>query len=313
MKKIILCTTFRDFKGTENDNIQRLFLNSIASQTYKNFELVVTLFGEKNVQNEVEKYDFPSCFYSAEVNDCRYTLTSVVNNAIGYAIGAGEDYILLWSTCDVVYDINFFQEIVELPEINLLGTSHPHVIYKNVEDYVTTQNSLTGKLFCGFDLIFFDSSFLDNEVRNILQNYKFYDWGVFEHFLIALAEVKQKNNSKVNFINIYETSKISKIENDRQLTNEPSVFLIKSHERNTIELKRFLSDYKLSYLYFDLTYCHLKSRVNNKSLNHYWVFKRDIIEYLSRLSMFYLRFYIEKFYIAKITKDYLKKMIRGRV
>jgi hypothetical protein len=45
--KIIVCTTFRDFTGSENDDIQRLFLSSLDFQSYKNFELVVTLFGEK--------------------------------------------------------------------------------------------------------------------------------------------------------------------------------------------------------------------------------------------------------------------------
>lgn len=47
MVKIILCTTFRDFKGTENDEIQYRFLDGIRQQTYQNYQVVTTTFGEK--------------------------------------------------------------------------------------------------------------------------------------------------------------------------------------------------------------------------------------------------------------------------
>lgn len=50
MVKIILCTTFRDFKGTENDEIQYRFLDGIRQQTYQNYQVVTTTFGEKKSQ-----------------------------------------------------------------------------------------------------------------------------------------------------------------------------------------------------------------------------------------------------------------------
>ena len=37
-KKILIATTFRNFNGSENDKIQRMFLNSLVNQSYKNFK-----------------------------------------------------------------------------------------------------------------------------------------------------------------------------------------------------------------------------------------------------------------------------------
>lgn len=302
MKKIILCTTFRDFTGSENDEIQKLFLQSIASQTYKNFELVVTLFGEKNVERELEKYHFATYFYNHEAGDYRYSLTPVLNNAIEYGLGSGKDFVLLWTTCDVIYDDNFFQEIINASQTNLLGTSHPHATYQCLDDCVNSCNAIPSNLYSGFDLIFFDSKYFDKEVRQILQKYKFYDWGVFEHFLVSLAEVKQRRCEAVGLLNIYETSKIKKIENDRKLTNEPSMFLIKSHERNSITLRNFLRDYNLSRLYFDLTYCHLKFRSSKNCIPHLWTFKSDLLKYKNRAL---------RFYLSQITPVAIKRFFRG--
>lgn len=303
MKKIIVCTTFRDFNGSENDDIQRLFLQSVASQTYKTIEFVVTLFGEKNVRREIQKYNFVAHFYNQEISDYRYSLSPVLNNAIEYGTNTGQNFILLWTTCDVIYDDNFFQEIVDSLQTNLLGTSHPHVTYQCVKDFVNTQDAVAAALFSGFDLIFFDSKFLNPEIREILQTFKFYDWGVFEHFLISLAEVKQRSGGRVGLVNIYESSKIKKIENNRAVTNEPSTFLVQSHERNAVTFNKFLKQFKLSVRYFDLTYCHLKFSVNKDALTHLWLFKGDLLKYLRRTL---------RFYLWQITPVAIKNILRGR-
>ena len=49
-KKILVCVTFREFNGDENDRIQRLFLESIKEQTYKNYKIIATVYREKNVE-----------------------------------------------------------------------------------------------------------------------------------------------------------------------------------------------------------------------------------------------------------------------
>ena len=278
--KIIVCSTFRDFKGTENDEIQKVFLKSLENQTYKNFEIVVTLFGEKNVQNEVEKFKFDSYFYDSVVDsNYRYSLTKVLLNTIEHANKKYDDYIIFWTTCDVIYDSNFFETIINNYNTNTIGTSHPHATFSSLMKFEHKEENKNGKLFSGFDLIYFDKEFLENpKVKSSIEKYVFNDWGVFEHFLIALNEF----SNNLNMINIYEQSKINKIENDRELTNEPNQFLINSHKLNSIVFNTFFSENKISNEYFDLTYCHLKFNITIKKLNHYCKFSNDIFEYIKR-------------------------------
>jgi hypothetical protein len=299
-QKIIICTTFRDFKGTENDRIQRLFLRSLESQKYQNFEIVVTLFGEKEVKGELEKFNLKSFFYDGESDGFRYSLTQVVLNAIGHAEkNENENYIVLWTTCDIVLDDNFLYRIIKNYKINSIGTSHPHTMYSSVDDYENNRSCIKSGLFNGFDLIYFDKEFLQTEkVSKSLKKYVYNDWGIFEHFLVSLGAV----GNNPDMINLYEDAKIYKIENERNLTNEPSQFLINSHMRNSLTFKNFIRDNSLSNNYFDLTYCHFKFRQIKNSFAHYMNFKKDIIEFI---------FNQVKKIISKLIPDFIKNVIRG--
>jgi hypothetical protein len=135
------------------------------------------------------------------------------------------------------------------------------------------------RLFSGFDLIYFDKEFIENEkVINALNNYIFNDWGVFEHFLISLNELL----TNVTLINIYQESKVYKIENNRKLTNESNQFFINSHKLNSAVFSNFLYDNAIMDNYFDLTYCHLKFRLTKNRISHYIYFSKDIITYFTR-------------------------------
>ncbi len=46
-REILVCVTFREFDGGENDAIQRKTLESFRQQTYKNYCLIVTVYREK--------------------------------------------------------------------------------------------------------------------------------------------------------------------------------------------------------------------------------------------------------------------------
>ena len=56
MKKIVVTTTFRSFMGDKNDRLQRSFLRSLKKQTYQNFILVVTIYREKNIEQNVKDF-----------------------------------------------------------------------------------------------------------------------------------------------------------------------------------------------------------------------------------------------------------------
>jgi hypothetical protein len=275
--RIIVATTFRDFKGTENDELQREFLKSLSCQTYKNFEIVVTLFGEKNVRSESEKFDLNFYFYDSVVlENYRYSLTKVVLNAIRHSSSRYDNYLICWTTCDVIYDKNFFETIIKYYEYNFIGTSHPHIIFSSIGEFRNMVGSRKIRLSSGFDVIFLDKKFIENpKVKSSIEKYVFYDWGVFEHFLISLNEL----SDNVKMINIYEESKIYKVENNRELTNESYQFLVNSHQRNSKVFINFLEEMNISKEYFDLTYCHLKFTIPTKKNLHYMRFLRDIASY----------------------------------
>lgn len=281
--KIIICTTLRDFKGSENDDIQRLFLKSLETQSYDNFEVVITLFGEKKVEEELSRYKFKTTFYNGNANGFRYSLSQVLLNAFDYAKKRNyANYIILWTTCDVIYDKNFFKTIIDNYIENILGTSHPHKTYSSANDYKEKISSKKENLFSGFDLMYFDKSFLEGkDIQESLQRYTYYDWGIFEHFLISLSELNKNSNRN----NLYEDVKISKIENNRWITKDPNKFLSDSHKRNAEMFKKFLSEQKLSLAYLDLTYCHLKFRLTKNTVQHSWKFRKDFAIYIFRRMM----------------------------
>lgn len=276
-QKIIICTTFRDFKGNENDQVQRLFLESLESQKYKNFEVVITLFGEKEVENELKKFNLKTFFCYGNPGPFRYSLTQVVTNAINYAEKKYiENYIILWTTCDVIFSDNFLNSLIRNYKVNILGTSHPHRIYFSREDYKGGKYREEG-LYSGFDLVYFDKKFLQNDkLFKSLKNYVYNDWGIFEHFLISLGEFACNKN----VVNLYEEEKICKIENNRQLTNEPNQFLIDSHKKNSATFEKFLNDNNLSKNYFNLTYCHIKFKQVKRTFWHYFNFREDYVGFV---------------------------------
>ena len=299
-KEIIVCTTLRDFQGSENDLIQLKFLNSLKSQEKVKVKLIITLFGEKNVQEVVEGIFPDAVFYEGSHGDYRYSLTQVINNSIDYIKNnVKKDLPIFWTTCDVIYEKDFILKCIPYLEGKSIVTSHPHKI-RNLDD--DNNNCIISGLSSGFDMLIFSSYFIDDiKFREAHNRYVFKDWGVYEHFLISLSKLVP--DSKM--FNIYEESVISKIENDRQLTNEPSQFLISSHKKNTKIFNEFLSDHSLTKRFFNLTYCHLKFKITKNSTGHYIRFLRDLYNYyfISQL----------KFLISKVIPNVFKKLIKRKV
>lgn len=215
MVKIIICTTFREFKGTENDKIQYMFLDNIKHQTYQNFQLVTTTFGEKKVKEIVDSYfgEKSTVFDVQLPKEYRFSLTDVVLNGIKVAEDCPEESIIIWCTCDVQFEPNFFEIIAQNYEVGISGIIHPNIIYNSVDDLIS-KKGYYGSLGRGIDLLFYDSKVLIKAKQDII-NYRFYDWGVFEYFMVALA-LKYSSSR----INLFCISPIHKIENNRKLTNE---------------------------------------------------------------------------------------------
>ena len=242
-KKIIIATTFREFNGNSNDQIQRLFLKSLREQTYQNYILVATTFGEKNVEKALTEENIPHKVFEGSVSpEFRFSATQVLENGISL-VGAPNSYILMWTTCDVVLEPSFLNSIkTKLPHLGS-GTSYPHVIYPDTKSYEIQKNKVL--FWAGIDTIFFDADLLtSNEAKSDIKNYPNLGWGFFEFFLTGMGLKYARK-----MINIWPI-KLEKIDNDRAINNETSVYLNTTSNHNKSFLEKFISDNKIKKDFF---------------------------------------------------------------
>jgi len=241
-REIFICTTFRDFNGTENDEIQKLFLESLKNQTYQKFELVVTIFKEKNVENKIKEFNLPVKFYYNSPQDYKYSHTEVLLNCIKEADNIFSNTIIIWTTADVIFENNFFEIINDYLPRNGIAIVHPHYIYGNINDLVKNNNSIL-TLKSGMDIVIFDGSLFCN--KNILEDIKKYknlNWGLFEHFLCALGFLYAKKR-----INLFYKTKVKKIINNLSILQET---MPTADPRNIDSFKKFLKEKHLTYDFF---------------------------------------------------------------
>jgi hypothetical protein len=189
MRRVIVCTTFRDFNGTENDRIQKLFIESMIKQTYSNWILVVTIFNEKYVEQVLREYKIPIKIYNIGPTQYKYSLTEVLINGIDSIEGEGKD-VIIWTTCDVIFEETFFENIVKNFREGMCGTSHPHLIYKNIDEYNKNEFIRPDPRY-GIDTVLFDADIFINNHRAFqsIKSYKFIGWGLFEHFLVGIGRL----------------------------------------------------------------------------------------------------------------------------
>lgn len=253
--KIIITTTFRDFKGNINDKMQIQFLKSLKRQTYQDYALVVTLFGEKNVENIVRKaLGEKAVFFNSVIGDNhRYSLTKVILNGIDYGRNEGAD-ILIDCSGDIILQNNFLETVVNNYYEFFSGISHPNIFF-DIDDNFKVIGKRVGECNRGIDIRFFDFSLLIKpDVYNIIQRYIFFDWGGFEHFLAAIA---MKYSSRM--VNVFSESKVVKFENNRENSNESERYLKKSHISNSRTLVKAALRMNIdTKKIFDLYFIHLQ-------------------------------------------------------
>jgi len=253
--KIIIATTFRDFKGTDNDKIQHAFLENLKHQTYSDFQLVVTTFGEKQVERVVKEYlgDRVIVRNAIVPEGCRFSLTDVLLNGMDVAWNVAKPSILIWCTCDVMLRPEFFKVLIDNYRPNFAGIVHPNVIYATLENYENDMGRFESPAD-GIDFMFFDACVLELARRDI-ENYRFLDWGVFEWFLglISLRYAEQR-------INLCGVTTIGKISNNRRLTDESLLYFGNCYKKNKPVLERYIYDTKIVRRYSEAIglNCHLR-------------------------------------------------------
>ncbi len=235
--KIVVATTFRDFKGNDNDRIQYLFLENLRKQTFKDFILAVTTFGEKRVADVVkEQLGMRVVVKNVDSpGDFRFSLTDVILTGMDVAKQLKDECVLVWCTCDVILKEDFLQKIVEFFKPGFAGIVHPNILYDTVEDMKCNRGTLES-LNNGIDLLFFDIRVLET-ARLAIEEYRFLGWGVFEWFL-GLVALKYATLR----VNLLGATNIGKIANNRKLTNESLQYFAKCSWYNKKILEKYIHD-----------------------------------------------------------------------
>lgn len=240
------------------------------------------------------------CFYSQDTS-CRFSLTEVLLNSIN-TIKNKNEAIIVWTTCDVLFDKNFFQEIINHYQQDFCGTSHPHLTYSNLHSLKNNKQfrQIPAE---GIDTIFFDANIFNNEHnKQIIQKYYFKNWGIFEHFLIAFGK---KYSAKM--INLWNVVNILKIQNNRILNKESDLFFTESLNYNNPIFYKFIKEEKINKKYKRLFYCHRQFEVIDK-YNYYKKFIIfNLIYFIKELTPIQLKVKIKK--ILKINISDFEKII----
>lgn len=147
-RKIFICTTFREFDGSINSKIQESFLESIRSQTYNNYKLIVTNFQEKTVEGHLSNSGIDFKLIQSKLLKYRYSWTETVSNCFDL-VKRGK-HIILWTNCDHIFSNNYFEEIINNFEEGFCGTSWPMLSYQSIDDY-RVNNPLDNTLLTELD------------------------------------------------------------------------------------------------------------------------------------------------------------------
>lgn len=262
-KKIIVSMTFRSFDGSTNDKIQRRFLQSVKNQTYQNFLMAVTVFGESGVPEALSEAGLARDLYYAPPGDYKkFSLTQVFLNGIRVCKEQKEDCILLWINADNMLDPDYFERIANLEGEKVGGISYPHTSYPTIEDHRMKRGAKYG--WYGIDSAFFSSDVFDDKFVAAVKNYPNNDYLYFEAFVVAIAKVFCQVQ-----INMFPPG-YSTITNDYGAVNQTAQSTKAFGVQNMIELKRFMHDFGLpnkDWYYLVLNY----KLTGNKSLRYWWM------------------------------------------
>ena len=144
MRQIIIACTLRKFK--KNDYLSKLqieFLKSLNNQTYKNFILVVTNFDNFNFKNYLSKFNFRFKIVKSKNIDiikrkkAKFSFSETIIHAS--KLIQKNKSILLHTNVEVVFENNFFEEIINNFEPNSSIYSFPNLQFRNLKELKKNQ------------------------------------------------------------------------------------------------------------------------------------------------------------------------------
>ena len=144
MRQIIIACILGNLK--KNDYLSKLqieFLKSLNNQTYKNFILVVTNFDNFNFKNYLSKFNFRFKIVKSKNIDiikrkkAKFSFSETIIHAS--KLIQKNKSILLHTNVEVVFENNFFEEIINNFEPNSSIYSFPNLQFRNLKELKKNQ------------------------------------------------------------------------------------------------------------------------------------------------------------------------------
>lgn len=208
--------------------------------------------------------------YSQIPEKYRYSPTQVVLNGIEYGVKNGCD-ILVDCSGDVILQDNLLEIVDRRFSSMFSGITHPNIFHE-VDDEFQVVSENVGACSRGIDVRFFDIQLLNHpDVKEKLENYALYDWGGIEHELFGIS---QQYSDKM--INIFEESKVVKVENDRESANENNEYIQKSARRNWQVLEQLSYNIGIDYVdLMDLFYIHAQYKMTKHRVRNFIALRKQ--------------------------------------
>jgi hypothetical protein len=259
--KVLWWTSFRPFGiSNDNDNTQNIFLNSI-NFFKSNITLLVTQFGEQNVEKTLIKQDINFIFKEYPKKKLptgeRFSNKIMCENALEEYCKKTSDYnYLIYSTCDIIVPNNLLQELENIKSKNFMAYIFPNTLIKNGK----LLNNLNP--IYGVDIIIFKiEKKLAQKFLSLNKDWEQYGWGINENYFMCM-----KDALNIPSVNLWKKMDVIKFENDFKSFNETRINQIVEWNKNKEYFIRFLKKNDLSLFWAKGSYYYIIFRHFNFKL-----------------------------------------------
>jgi hypothetical protein len=286
--KLLIATSFRPFGISNNNDVyQFMFLNSLKNYNC-DLTICATQFDDFGVENILRESGLRYIYNNISKNNLpigkKYSNQKIFLTALQEFCKYDNNYdFFIYSCSDILLPSNLINELLKRKDILGVNLIYPNTQIKNGKmlNYYT--------FIYGIDLIVFRLDKLKAKIfLEALSDWKQYDWGINEHFLLAIA-----NLLNLPVSNLVRYMDVIKFENNFSDTQEDRTWQINAWNQNQIYLIDFLKCHNLSLLYAKGSYYYLLYKIFNfKDLN-------------LRLLIIYIKvflYYLPKSFLKLITR-----------
>jgi hypothetical protein len=261
--KLLIATSFRPFGVSKNNDLyQLMFLNSLKNLNC-DLTLCATQFDDFGVENVLKESRLDYIYNNISKNNLpdgkKYSNHKIFFSALQEFCKNENSYdFFIYSCSDILFPSNLKNELLKRKDLLGVSLIYPNTLIKN------------GKMLNYYDVIYGIDLIMFRIDRpkaklflEVLSDWKQYDWGINENFLLAIAHLL---NLPVS--NLIRYMDLIKFENNFSEIKENRSWQINSWNQNKIYLIDFLKLYNLPLLYAKGSYYYLLYKIFNfKDLN----------------------------------------------